>query len=71
MFVQFEEQETIAFWQSIEDDEVKIDLLAAVAIGGSKTVGSCVGVLGMVNHQSGHGSALIFLSLNGELFIRR
>ena len=42
---------TIAVWQRVEDNEVQIDFLTAIAVGGGETVGSCVGVLGMVNHQ--------------------
>ena len=42
---------TIAVWQRVEDNEVQVDFLTAVAVGGGEAVGSSVGVLGMVNHQ--------------------
>lgn len=41
---------TIAFGQSVEDNQVKIDLFLAIAVFGRQAVSPCVGVFGVMNH---------------------
>ena len=58
----------LAFWQRVEDDEVKLDLLFAVLVEGFEDVGAGVGHLCAVDDQGRGGATLIFVVQNAPLF---
>lgn len=62
---------TAALGQGVEDDQVKVHLLLAVAVLRRQAVCSSVGVLGVVDHECGRRATLILLVEHGEVLVGR